>query len=49
MLDKTIDFIYGRMWGILAVLLLSVVAVPFFILLILINIKKLHKPINEWD
>lgn len=49
MLDKITDYIYGRMPGILALPVLLVCAVPFLVFLILLNIKKLHKPINDWD
>ncbi|MCK4758406.1 MAG: hypothetical protein KAT69_00080 [Candidatus Aminicenantes bacterium] len=49
MLDKTIDFIYGKIPGFLAILIFIPTATLFLIFLMLINIKKIHRPIDEWE
>ena len=49
MLDKVIDFIYGKMPGWLAILIFIPVATFFLLFLMIINIKRIHRPIDEWE
>jgi len=49
MLDTIIDFLYDKMPGWLAILCFIPIAVIFLFLLMLVNIKRINRPINEWE
>lgn len=49
MLNNVIDFIYGKLPGFLAIPIFIPVAVIFLFFLMLVNIKRIHRPIDEWE